>query len=316
MRTCGLDRAPERARMEKHRMAERISRWLLDDDSIRITVVEGRALVADAATRHQLSPTGAAALGRAMLCSVAVATDEKTAVRYSVQLKSDGPLKGYTVDAQSDGSVRGFLENPAVAAPIDGVRLTLADTVGQGQMGIVRNPEQGNFSQSMSAATIGEIDRDFETYVAQSHQVVNRFMADVTFDAAHGIERAYAVWMQALPDADMDAARALMDSLTDGAVAICATVVAGQGLSGTDEARALLAELMPEKTARLMGEAETWLACPTPKERFARALLALGAEQLDEMIAEGEPVSTRCQFCAEDVVFTPDDLRLLRGADA
>lgn len=51
--------------------------------------------------------------------------------------------------------------------------------------------------------------------------------------------------------------------------------------------------------------------CGCNKERAARAVLALGADELRDMIAKGETAEAHCHFCGRDHYLTPGELREL-----
>jgi molecular chaperone Hsp33 len=53
--------------------------------------------------------------------------------------------------------------------------------------------------------------------------------------------------------------------------------------------------------------------CGCNHERAARAVLALGRAELEDMISKGEPADVYCHFCGEHHRFETDELRGLLG---
>ena len=52
-------------------------------------------------------------------------------------------------------------------------------------------------------------------------------------------------------------------------------------------------------------------SCNCSAERCERGLLLLGEEELSSMIADGKPVSMRCQFCGKEYTFPTSKLEEL-----
>ncbi|HKC66017.1 MAG TPA: Hsp33 family molecular chaperone HslO, partial [Pyrinomonadaceae bacterium] len=74
-------------------------------------------LVSEAARRHDLWPTVAAALGRTLTGALLLASSLKELDRLTVQIVSDGPIGGITAEANAQGQVRGYVRNPEAHAP-------------------------------------------------------------------------------------------------------------------------------------------------------------------------------------------------------
>ena len=95
--------------------------------------VNGTQLVREAQERHGLSPTATAALGRAMLGALLMATYRKADESLQMTFFGDGPLGGIQVIAESSGVVKGKVGNPTAELPLreDG-KLDVGGAVGEG----------------------------------------------------------------------------------------------------------------------------------------------------------------------------------------
>ena len=49
--------------------------------------------------------------------------------------------------------------------------------------------------------------------------------------------------------------------------------------------------------------------CNCGKERYERALVLLGRDEVQKIVDDGEPVEIRCQFCGKKYSFSPEELR-------
>ena len=56
--------------------------------------------------------------------------------------------------------------------------------------------------------------------------------------------------------------------------------------------------------------------CDCGKERFEQALRSLNSDELEDMIAAGEPVETRCRWCRSSYRFTPEELQQILRSKA
>src|SRR5256885_16264695 len=87
------------------------------DGTVRCMSALTTNLVAEAARRHDLWPTVAAALGRTLTGALLLASSLKELDRLTVQIVSDGPIGGITAEANAQGQVRGYVRNPEAVIP-------------------------------------------------------------------------------------------------------------------------------------------------------------------------------------------------------
>jgi molecular chaperone Hsp33 len=59
------------------------------------------------------------------------------------------------------------------------------------------------------------------------------------------------------------------------------------------------------------GELTPRYHCNCNRERVTKALISLGRDELDKIIAEGKPVTLHCDFCNKDYVFETDEIKKL-----
>ena len=53
-------------------------------------------------------------------------------------------------------------------------------------------------------------------------------------------------------------------------------------------------------------------SCNCDKQRVEKALISLGAKELDEMIKDGKDIELKCQFCGKGYVFSVEELKGIR----
>ena len=64
----------------------------------------------------------------------------------------------------------------------------------------------------------------------------------------------------------------------------------------------------------VIDEYEMGYVCDCSRARVERALISLGRQELESMVAEEQPIEVGCQFCDKKYVFTKHDLQgLIKG---
>ena len=112
------------------------------DGSISVKAVVTTALVSEASKLQGLGGLAAAAVGRALTCTMLVSDGLKDEESFQVKFAGDGPLRG--VFAVSNGRLesRGYVGNPAVTLPPNAKgKLDVGGGVGKGSLQVVRTKQ-------------------------------------------------------------------------------------------------------------------------------------------------------------------------------
>ena len=77
----------------------------------------------------------------------------------------------------------------------------------------------------------------------------------------------------------------------------------------------ILSRLLGDLDLVINDTVSTEFYCNCSRERVARALIAVGRKELNDMIQEGKPVELNCHFCNSSYQFSVEELKeLLRAA--
>ena len=71
-------------------------------------------------------------------------------------------------------------------------------------------------------------------------------------------------------------------------------------------------EILGDFGLEITDTTETRFHCDCSKERVSRALSTLSKKDLDSIIADGESIEVKCQFCNKAYEFTVDELKEMR----
>ena len=74
----------------------------------------------------------------------------------------------------------------------------------------------------------------------------------------------------------------------------------------------ILDEILGEFGLEITEKTDTRFHCDCSKERVSRALSTLSKKDLDGIIADGEDIEVKCQFCNTAYKFTVDELKEMR----
>ena len=295
---------------EKVRLGDHLVRGTAADGFIRAVAVTARGVVQTAHANHGTSAVASAALGRLMMGALMMASIFKSEDELlTLQVKGDGPLGGLTVTANNRGQVKGFANHPHVwVAPRAEGKLDVGAAVGKGTLSVVRDLPGMEPYTSQTELVSGEIGDDLAAYFLLSDQIPTSVGVGVLVNGDTSIRQAGGFIIQLMPGYDdelvdeLEAALAGVSSVTD---------LLEQGLDPAGILRTLLADFDFQELEVTPVE----FHCGCDHERASRAVLALGREEIEDMIAKNETAEAHCHFCGRVHYLTPDELRSLLERD-
>ena len=272
---------------------------------VRAFAVTSRDLAAYARDAHDLSPVAAAALGRTMSAALMMADMLKGPQDLlTIKIDGDGPLGGILVTADNLGGVKGYVQNPDVDLPNNAFgHLNVGGAVGRGTLTVIRDMGMKDPYVGQTAIQTGEIAEDITYYYAVSEQIPSSVGLGVLVSRKDKkILQAGGFIIQLMPFAEEETISALE-----------------KNLKGIDPVTKMLSdgytpEQMLEKVLEGMNlevteKTPVAFRCNCGKERYERALVLLGRDEVQKIVDEGEPVEITCQFCGKKYSFSPEELQ-------
>ena len=282
-------------------MADELVRGVSAAGGVRALALVASALVAEAARRHETSPTATTALGRALMGALLLAAVTKDGETVQLQFRGDGPLGPIMVIADPAGGVRGFVAHPSAAVPARAGRVDVGTAVGRGQLAVVRS--RSSWRQPYTGIVeleTGEIAEEIARYLLRSEQRRSAVALGLLLGEG-GVEAAGGWLVEVLPGAE-EAEIAALEANT-GALGHPSEWVRA-GASADD----LLDRLLDGLGSRGRERSEPRFACPCTRERALRAAGLLGREEALEAAAQESGLEVRCEFCGERYVLRPDEI--------
>jgi len=265
--------------------------------SLRALVATG--LVAEAAARHGTAPTASAALGRALMGAVLVASGMQEDETLQLQLRGDGPLGQVTAISDHLGRVRGYVSDPTVHPPPKNGKLDVAAAVGRGILAVVRyHPAWREPYTGIVPIQSGEVAEDIAHYLVTSEQTPSALAVGVFVESDGSIGAAGGYLVQTLPGCD-ESVLAQLESTIRGLPAPTALI-----RSGTD-ADGLLDALLAGVGGRSRERSHPRFHCACSSEKIRRAVSLLGRDETRAIARKREVVEVRCEFCATQYRLAP-----------
>lgn len=272
---------------------------------VRAFAVTSKDIAEYARKAHDLSPVAAAALGRSMSAALMMADMLKgPSDLLTIQIDGDGPIGRILVTADNNGGVKGYVQNPKVYLPNNAYgHLNVGGAVGRGTLTVIRDMGMKDPYVGQTAIQTGEIAEDITYYYAVSEQIHSSVGLGVLVNTKENrVMEAGGFIVQLMPFAEEETIAALEKNL-GGIEAVTKMLSAGDTPEMMLEK--VLKGLNPVITDRMPVE----FRCNCGKERYERALVLLGRDEMQKIVDDGEPVEIECQFCGKKYAFTPEELK-------
>ena len=275
------------------------------DAQVRAFAVTSRDLVEYAREAHDLSPVASAALGRTMSAALMMADMLKGPQDLlTIKIDGDGPIGGILVTADNAGGVKGYVENPSVDLPnkTEG-HLDVGGAVGRGTLTVIRDMGMKDPYVGQTAIQTGEIAEDITYYYAVSEQIPSSVGLGVLVNRREKkILQAGGFIVQLMPFAEEETIAKLEKNLA-------AIDSVTQMLSSGDTPETMLGKVLDGLGPVVTAKDPVEFRCSCGKERYERALVLLGRDEVQKIVDDGEPVEIKCQFCGKKYSFSPDELK-------
>ncbi|MBN2504523.1 MAG: Hsp33 family molecular chaperone HslO [Bacilli bacterium] len=275
-------------------------------DTVRVYVATTTDTVEASRKIHDSWPAATAALGRTLTATLIMGAMLKGDQTITVQIDGKGPIGKIVAQSNANGECRGVITNPHVHMSTDAGKLAVGEVVGKdGFIHVTKDLKVRDIFTSSSQLQSGEIGDDFTYYFALSEQIPSSVGLGVLVETDESVKAAGGFIIQAMPGITDETLEKIETTLKN--IPPVSELI-NNGLNP----EAILNLLAPEES-KISETIKVRYACDCSRERFQKALIALGAVELDELIDEGKEIETVCQFCGKKYPFTIDDLIRLRN---
>lgn len=288
-------------------MSDYIVRATAADSQIRAFAITSKEMVETAREAHNTSPVVTAALGRLLSAGAMMGTmmkGEKDLL--TLQIKCNGPLQGLVVTANAKGYVKGYPQVSDVILPANAQgKLDVGGAVGTGIFNVIKDMGLKDPYVGQTALQTGEIAEDLTYYFATSEQTPSAVGLGVLMTKENTVKQSGGFIIQLMPFTEDETIEKLEKKISE---IKSVTEMLEDGMSPEQ----ILEEILGDFELQITDTMESGFACDCSKERIARALATIGKKDMDEMIADNEPIEVKCHFCNTNYKFDVDELKEIR----
>ena len=288
-------------------MSDRIVRAISSDGFVQAAAVCSREMTERARQIHKTLPVGTAALGRTLAAASMMGNALKDGgASLTIQIKGGGPLGTILAVSDNQGNVRGYVTNPGADLPLrsDG-KLDVGGAVGhEGTLTVIKDLQMKEPYVGTIDLMGGEIAEDVAAYFVESEQIPTACGLGVLVDRDQSVRAAGGYLIQLLPGADEDTIVKV-----EGGILAAGSVSAI--LDKDPDPEHLLRAVMSDFDIRILESSPVEYRCYCSRERVERALISLGAEELEGILREQGSCQLTCQFCDAVYEFSTGELQAL-----
>lgn len=274
--------------------------------TVRAFAIYSKKMVDTAREVHGLSRTATAALGRTLSAAAMMGTMMKGDTdALSIVFNGDGPLGSITATAKSDGSVKGYVANPAASLPSKvGEKLKVGGIVGKGTLRVIYDIAMREPYSGVVEIQSGEIADDIAYYLTSSDQIPSAVSLGVLLNDDCTVREAGGFIVQL-----MDGASEQVAELLEKRIAALPSMTTM--LSDGETPESILERILGDMELKILEDKPVEFRCDCSRERTLKLLSLVSADELQDMVDEGEDVEMVCAFCNTKYLYSPDEIAAL-----
>lgn len=288
-------------------MKDYLVRGIAKDGQIRAFALTTKELTEEVRQRHNLSPIATAALGRLMSSALMMSTDLKGEEELlTLQIKSDGPMRGLLTTVNGKGEIKGYVDEPSVILPPSALgKLDVGRAIGNGILTVIKDLGMKEPYSSQVRLQTGEIGDDISYYYLTSEQIPTALGVGVLMNKDNTVAFSGGFMIQLMPFAD----EAIIPMIEEN-IAKAGSVTSMLKEGKTPEA--ILETVLKGLDLKLTEEREVGFKCHCSEGKIHQMLVGLGKEELTNLIEEEEVVEVNCHFCNTKYKIDKDNLIKIR----
>ena len=286
---------------------DRIIKCLAYEGKVGIICADTTYLVEQARKIHDLSPVATAALGRTLTVSSIIAINMKDKDdRLTVQIKGDGPIGNIVVVANNFPELKGYVGNNLLDLPLnENGKLNVGQAVGKnGFLNVIKDIGLKDPYIGMVPLVSGEIAEDFTNYFATSEQTPSVVSLGVLVNS-DGVKKSGGYVLTLMPYATEDIIEKIekniekIDSISKMLDENIPLIEIAKKATGDENIKVIEENIIPV------------YECDCSKEKIEKGLIAIGKDELKDIIETQGNIETVCHFCNKKYNFSKRELQNL-----
>ena len=287
-------------------MSDYIVRASAAKGMIRAFACTTKGIVEYAKNAHNTSPVVTAALGRLMSAAAMKGSMMKNEEDLlTLKIEGSGPMKAAIATATAKGNVKAYPFVPDVILPPNSKgKLDVAEAIGVGILSVISDIGLKEPYVGQVELISGEIAEDITYYYATSEQIPSSVALGVLMNKDNTVNSAGGFIIQLMPfcpEEVIEKRESIIPTLAP------ITALLSEGKTPEQILKLILGDLELEINDKL----DISFKCDCSKEKIEKALISIGAKELNEMIDEGKDIEVACHFCSKKYNLGVDELEEL-----
>ncbi|MCA9925494.1 MAG: Hsp33 family molecular chaperone HslO [Anaerolineales bacterium] len=283
-------------------MADYLIRVIAKEAGVRGLACLTTDLAAEAAQRHQTRPTATAVLAHGLTGGALFGALLKIRQRVAIKFEGNGPLRKLLVESDSYGKLRGYVGEPEVDLPLKNGQQDVVGALGHiGVLTVVKDVRLEELAEGVVPLAGQPLDDELTFYLSQSEQIPSFVEIGVYMNESGEMEASGGLLIQALPPYEDDIVVRLQERMQE-LPPLSALLYAGE----TPET--VLAKVFAGIEYDVLEKRDLVFHCGCSRERSEKALLSLGSQELEHILANEGQAVVDCHFCLQQYVFSRDAL--------
>ncbi len=283
-------------------MTDTLNRIISQSGNVFGIACDTTDLVNIACRRHDLGPTAAAALGRALTGAVLLAGLLKDDQKIHLVFEGNGPLGKVIAEAGNKGWARGYVLSPRADVPLKNGQVDVAG--GIGKAGFLRVTKDIGMKKKYSGLVqlyTSEIGEDIAYYLTESEQTPSTISLGVHLLPNGNIAAAGGYLIQTLPPAEEEIIQELESTIQHQ------DPVTTQLFSGRKPIE-ILSQLFANIPHKHTGKSSLTFRCNCSKQKMEYVLNTLNKDDLEYLLEKDDGVDVKCDYCSDSYFFNQKKL--------
>lgn len=277
-----------------------LKKALVLNKEARVYIVSNKDTVNEAINRHNLWPGATSVLGKTLTIGQIMGSMLKGKEALTIKINGgNGQVGNIIVDANSKGEVRGYVDNPQVSIVNNSGGMNDFYAIGtQGMIDVIKDLKLKELFTSSVECT-GDLASDFTYYFFESEQTPSVVYLGMLIDVDNTCKLSGGLIIQLLPNASEKTICYLED--------IIKKYPSFNDLLENNNLEQILT-LLFQDDYEVVETRKVSFKCSCSKDNFAKALLTLGKQDLQDIINEDHHIETVCHYCGEKYNFNEEEM--------
>lgn len=270
------------------------------NEEVKIYISETTSVVNETIKKHDLWPSAASVLGKAMTIGLLMGGTLKQDQAITIKIDGNGPIGQVIVDANGHGEVRGYVNNPHITFSKSG-KIDEITTLGTtGYIDVIKDLHMNDLFTSSTEIITGDLAKDFTYYLMSSEQVPSAILLGSKFDVDNTCIVCGGMLIQLLPNASEETISYLENVLNEKIE--FSNLLLNNSLED-------IIKLFFKDNYRILEEEDCQFTCPCSHDRFKQSLIRLGKKEIKDMLDENKDIEVVCHYCNTAYIFTVKELQ-------